>query len=226
VYDAAGRKWSLAALLAGQPGDQVELRVAVGAQARLRCRLLAERVPAAVAELRRQRLRQQAKKKGRTVSAERLELCAWTVYITNVPAAKLSLAEALVLGRARWQIELLFKLWKSEGGLSQSRGHKPYRVLCEVYAKLVALVVQHWVLLTAGPLLGRSAPKAARRVRQQALRLARAVGVGRPLRRVLRALLKRLARSGGVRKRRRHPATFQTLLNPDHNGFTGQECLN
>jgi len=225
LYDPSGRKQSLAALLARHKEDRLEVAVAVGAEARLPCRLLAERVPAAVAEKRRTRLHQQARKKGRKVSAERLELCAWTVYVTNAPPEKLSLAEALVLGRARWQIELLFKLWKSEGGLARSRGHRANRVLCEVLAKLLALVVQHWVLLTAGPLLGRNATQAARRVRRQALRLAQTLGVASQLRRVLRELQQQLQRRHRQRQRRRRPSTLQTLLNTDHDQFTGEEHL-
>jgi hypothetical protein len=225
VFDAQGRKHSLAALLAAQSGEQLDTWVEVGAEARLRCRLVAVRVPEAVAEKRRQRLRQQALKKGRKVSAERLALCAWTVYITNVPAEQLSLAEVLVLGGVRWQVELLFKLWKSEGGIAASRGDKPYRVLCEVYAKLVGMVVQHWLLLTAGPLLGRSATKAARQVRRQALRLARVLGGMRRLRQVLRRLQRQLERGCRVQNRKGKPSTLQTLLDPDHSSFAHQKAL-
>ena len=216
VFDACGRMWSLGEFLAAQQSDQIDVAVKVGVGAQLSCRLVAERVPEEVAAKRRQRLQKQASKKGRKVSAERLALCAWTVYITNAPVGLLSLREALVLGRLRWQIELLFKLWKSEGGVNRSRGHRRYRVLCEVYAKLLALVVQHWVLLTAGPLLGRSALKAARRVRRQALQLARALGVRRRLQRVLAQLQRRLRRGCRVKHRRRNPTTFQLLLDPKH----------
>jgi hypothetical protein len=225
VYDGQGRKWSLAALLAMQQGDTLDTEVEVGAEARLRCRLLAVRVPEAVAEKRRQRLRKQAQKKGRKVSAERLALCGWTVYITTVPAEKLSLAEALVLRGARWQVELLFKLWKSEGGVDRSQGHKPFRVLCEVYAKLLGLVVQHCLLLTAGPLLGRSATQGARRVRRQALRLAQVLGVRRRLRQVLRRLQRQLERGCGVKNRKGKPSTLQTLLDPDQSSFAHQKTL-
>jgi IS4 transposase len=41
------------------------------------------------------------------------------------------------LYRVRWQIELLFKLWKSQGRLDKSLGHRGERVLCEVLAKLL-----------------------------------------------------------------------------------------
>ena len=223
LFDAQGRKWRLSAFLAAQPGQRLEVQVEVGAQARLPCRLLAERVPEAVAEKRRQRLRKQAQKKGRQVSAERWELCAWTVFITNVPPEKLSLVEALVLAGARWQVELLFKLWKSEGRVNQSRGHQPFRVLCEVFAKLLAMVVQHWVLLTVGPLLGRSAVKAAKRVRRQALGLARALGVSRQLRQALRRLQQHLRRGARVKNRKTQPTTFQTLLNPQLHAFAHQK---
>ena len=82
--------------------------------------------------------------------------------------ALLSLEEALEIGRARWQIELLFKLWKSEGRIDESTSQKPYRVLCELYAKLVAMVVQHWVLLVSGwEHVDRSLVKMAQTVRHR-----------------------------------------------------------
>jgi hypothetical protein len=103
-----------------------------------------------------------------------LALCAWTVFITNVPADRLSIEEVLTLARARWQIELLFKRWKSHGTIDESRSQKPYRVLCDVYAKLLAMVVQHWLCLVAlWAYPDRSLVKAAKTVKRRALELAR-----------------------------------------------------
>ena len=79
----------------------------LGIDQRVPARLLATRVPQDVAAVRRRRLRAAAQKKGRQVSAVRLALAAWTVLVTNVPAARLTLREALVLARVRWQIEML-----------------------------------------------------------------------------------------------------------------------
>jgi IS4 transposase len=70
-------------------------------------------------------------------------LCAWTVFLTHVPVARLSLAEILTLGRTRWQIELRFKRWKSHGKVVESRSAQPYHVLGDISAKLLALIVQH-----------------------------------------------------------------------------------
>jgi hypothetical protein len=215
VYAAGARVRDLAAWLAGRAGGPVDVAVAVGSRQRLACRLLALRVPEAVAQKRRQRLREKASKKGRTPHPEQLALCAWTIWITNVPAEQLTVTEAWVLSRCRWQIELLFKLWKSHGEIDQSRSRKPYRVLCEVYAKLLALVVQHWVLLASGGTAsGRSLRKAARKVRQHALHLASVLGVKRQLQAALRLIQRCLRQGCRVQKRKKKPSTYQLLLDP------------
>jgi hypothetical protein len=186
--------------------------VQLGGRLRLACRLLAVRVPQAVAAQRRARVLKAAQDKGHRVRPGRLALGGWTVWVTNAPSGLLGLAEAEVLGRLRWQIELLFKLWKSQGGLGQSRSVKPYRVLCEVYAKLLAMVVQHWVLLSSWrEVPRRSLRKAAREVRGQALHLLMVLGAARQLRAVRRRLGQALERVCRVEKRRARPAAFQRV---------------
>ena len=49
------------------------------------CRLIALRVSEQVANERRRRLKKEAKKKGRVVSKYHLQMCDWTLLITNVP---------------------------------------------------------------------------------------------------------------------------------------------
>ena len=173
VFTADGLRWDdVTELLAGQAGE-VDLPVTLGVQQRLSARLLAVRVPQEVADQRRRRLRAEAKRKGQTVSAGRLALAAWTIFITNAPVERLWVRAAVVLGRTRWQIELLFKLWKSHGHIDQSRSEKVWRVLCDVYAKLLAMVVQHWIWLTSvWDYPDRSLVKAAKTVQKYALQLA------------------------------------------------------
>src|SRR6267143_1035265 len=45
--------------------------------------------------------------------------------------------------------ELLCKLWKSHGRVDESRSTKPWRILCAVDAKLLAMLVQHGVFLVS-----------------------------------------------------------------------------
>jgi hypothetical protein len=214
LFTADGRRHdSAATLLATRGTDRVELAIELGVAQRLPCRLLAERVPAEVAEARRRRLREDAQRQRRRLTAETLALADWTVLVTNAPAAKLSLAEALVLKRARWQIELLFKLWKSHGRIDESPSGDPDRVLCEVYAELVAMVVQHWLMLLGEPSRpDRSPVQAARTVRSHAFGL---VGLLERFGRLCEAL-RRLAgclRAGcRMSKRKKAPHTYQLLL--------------
>src|SRR5919199_1027611 len=145
VWDTMGQRWDLLALLEAQRADQVDLPIRLGATHRLPARLLAVRVPQEVADQRRRRLRAGARRKGRAVSARRLRLAAWTILVTTVPPERLSLPEALVLARTRWQIELLFKLWKSHGRVDKSRSTKAWRGLCGGDGKILALVGEHLV---------------------------------------------------------------------------------
>jgi Transposase DDE domain len=216
VYDVQGRRWDVLDLLAAQgAGAQVDLSIALGAQQRLSARLLAVRVPQEVADQRRRRLRATARDRGRTPSAARLAWCDWTILVTNVPPQMLTVREALVLARARWQIELLFKLWKSHGHIDESRSGKPWHVLCEVYAKLLAMVVQHWLLLTgcwAYP--DRSLVKAAQTVRQHALHLASALACPAALCTAITLIHRCLAAGCRLNRRKKKPNTYQLLLDP------------
>ena len=215
VDDAEGRRWDVRDLLAAQGTVQVDLPITLGVQQRLPARLLAVRVAQEVADQRRCRLRAAARDRGRTPSAARLAWCDWTILVTNAPPALLTVREALVLARARWQIELLFKLWKSHGHIDESRSGKPWRVLCEVYAKLLAMVVQHWLLLTgcwAYP--DRSVVKAAQTVREHAMHLASALACPRLLGRAIGVIHRCLAAGCRLNRRKKKPNTYQLLLDP------------
>jgi hypothetical protein len=57
----------------------------------------------------------------------------------------LTMRQVVLIYTLRWQIELLFKLWKSEGQLDRVAGKRRERVLCEVYAKLIGMVIFHYL---------------------------------------------------------------------------------
>src|SRR5258708_31416954 len=99
--------------------------------------------PSEVAEQRRQNLLSDASRRAQPVSERALELADWTLLLTDVPSKHLRLEEALVLLRERWQIEWLFKLWKQYGHIDEWRTTHPWRVLCELYAKLIGMLLQH-----------------------------------------------------------------------------------
>lgn len=213
VWDADGVRWDLPDLLAAQPTPVVDLPVRLGRRGTLRCRLLAVRAPQEVVDQRRRRLYADARRRGTTPSAASLALAEWTILITNVPARLLTLPEALVVARTRWQIELLFKLWKSHGRIDESRSGKPWRVLCEVYAKLLAMLVQHWILVVScWQYPDRSLTKAAQTVRKLALHLACVLRDRRQLEGALAIIQDCLAIGCRINKRKKEPHTYQLLF--------------
>jgi Transposase DDE domain len=213
LFDLAGKRLELRQVLRG--ALLVDWAVQLGVQQHLPARVLAVRVPPAVAAQRRRHLRAQAAKQGRTPSAEALALADWTVLVTNAPTDLLTIQEALVLLRARWQVELLFKLWKQHGLLDESRSRRPWRVLTEIFAKLLGLLVQHWVVLTGcWDRPDRSLVKAAHTLRAHALHLLSALCSLPQLRRAL-TIIHRCLRAGcRLNPRKQHPNTYQLLLNP------------
>ena len=80
-------------------------------------------------------------------SKARQAFSGWTVLLTNVPKERLAAHEACVLIRVRWHIELLWRLWKERGQLDIWCSAKPMRILCEISAKLMGCMIQHWIIL-------------------------------------------------------------------------------
>jgi len=215
VWWPEGERLEVERWLDRQSDATVEIAVTLGAM-RLPARLVALRVSRAVAQERRRKVKAAAKREGQTPSARGLARADWTLVVTNVPPAQLTATEAWTVYRGRWQIELLFKRWKSLGGIDEWRSTNPDRILCEVYAKLLIVLAQHWVLLTGcWQRPDRSLAHAMVVLRSWALPLALHLGDRLGVLVVLRALQSALASARGITKRRRVPATFQRLAAPN-----------
>lgn len=141
-----GEQIDLSDTLQSTTMSSVDMSVLLGAKQHLPCRLVAVRCPQEVADRRRQKAIENAKRKGRTPSEEYLALLDWTIFVTNVPSDMLSVEQVLLLYRVRWQIELVFKLWKSYCGLGRIAGVRRERVLTELYAKMIGIVLTHFII--------------------------------------------------------------------------------
>ena len=213
LYDQQGQSWSLSAFLCQHAQPDFDGWVHLTGKS-LACRLVAQPAPAAVVAQRRQRLQETAKRKGKPVSQEALALAAWTILVTNIPSHRLSFAEAFVLLRLRWQIELLFKLWKQHTCLETSRSRQPHRVMCEIYAKLIGLVIQHALLLaTCWDVPNQSLVKLAQTVRKSVFLVAFALWSEPCQFQAILSTLRAILRSGcHLDKRKAQPSHFQNLL--------------
>lgn len=130
-----------------------DMTASVGNKNQVSGRLVALACPPDIVARRLANLEKDAKHRGRPVSARQREMCHWTVLFSNIPSDWLTAQQLWILYRLRWQIELLFKRFKSEGGLAQTRSDKGHIVQSQWYVKLLGQVVRNWMqLLYGGPL--------------------------------------------------------------------------
>lgn len=178
------------------------------------CRLIAWRMPPEQANRRRQKLRQAfLRKYGREPTAERLAWCDWTILVTNLPEEKLTPAEAVVLYRARWQVELLFKRWKSQDLVALLNGATAVRQMVRVWSRLLAALLQHWLLVAAAwgdPT--KSWSKVCEAVRKFVGRITAALDQWWELERVLTDLCRAIEKTCR-RNKRKKPGTLELLNN-------------
>jgi hypothetical protein len=218
VFHPSGERLDLRQFLrTNGPQGLVDVPVVLGEKERLACRLIAIRVPPEVAARRRQRIREKARNHGREASQEYLDMQAWTIFVTNCPPELLTWKEVVVLYRARWQIELLFKLWKSHNRLAERETNaSPQRQMAVLYAKLIGAIVQHWMLLSVTWNDGRrSLRKAAAILRNWIVLFSEVLDHRQRLCALLRRLGDGIATPARVHRRRKHPSLFQLLENPE-----------
>jgi hypothetical protein len=213
VYDPKGPRLNVLEMLQETGQNDLDREVHLGSKERVPCRLIARRVPAEVAAVRRQRLLDKSKRRGDRASALALALCDWTILLTNVPRERLSVEEAVVLARMRWQIELIFKLWKSGGGIAEWRTDKPRVALCEVYGKLLTQVVRHWMIVVgAWTHCDRSLTKAAEIIQSMAMSLGAAMRSRETLSGLLHHMGQIMAITARMDKRKKSPNAYDLML--------------
>jgi DDE family transposase len=133
----------LASLLNTVLGDSIEHAIFLGAKEQVASRLVAYRVPESVVNERRRRAKKNAKKKGYTPSQAHLVLLAWNLFITNVPR---TIWKTETVGRVypiRWQVELIFKSWKSDLHVASIKTKKADTTLCYLYGRMLLILLNY-----------------------------------------------------------------------------------
>jgi len=109
---------------------------------KLKARLIMQAVPEEVALQRLKKLEQyQSKHKDRTISEQRKAMCFFNMYITNAPVEMLATEIIRLIYTLRWQIELIFKIWKSIFKIDKVKKMSIFRFECYIYSKLIAILI-------------------------------------------------------------------------------------
>lgn len=132
----------LLGILDGMKANQVRnIMVFVGKTKRFSTRLTLQKVPKEIGDKRRESLKKDKKRKGAKVSKERLMFCDASAFITNLAVEEWTVYQVMKLYKIRWQIEILFKVWKSVLKIGQVRKMKADRFMCLLYGQLIWAVI-------------------------------------------------------------------------------------
>lgn len=187
----------------------------MGRKTRVAVRLVAIALPADVVAERRRKAQVAARRRGKTCSQRSLDLLAWALFVTNVPTAWLTPQQIAHVYRLRWQIELVFKLWKSQAKLKFMGEWRIERILCQFYARLLGIILFQWLsapyrFLTQGEL---SLAKAFHMMQRYATRFLDAIlDNWLDVPEILEKIVGDFQRFARKNKRRKSPSTWQLLL--------------
>lgn len=145
LHTAAGpvQPLALVSWLTTVAGDSTEHPIFLGAKERVACRLVAYRMPESIVNERRRLAKKKAKKKGYTPSKAHLALLAWNLFITNVPPTIWRTATIRQVYPIRWQVELIFKSWKSYLHLASIKTKKVNPTLCYLYGRMLLVLLTY-----------------------------------------------------------------------------------
>ena len=120
----------------------MEKAVYLGTQAKLKTRLVIHRLPTEEVAKRLRKAKRNNQKKGRNgLTKEYIARAHLNLFITNVDSEIIPTQNVWRLYRMRWQIELIFKIWKSICAIDKVKKVKKNRLECYIYAKLILIVV-------------------------------------------------------------------------------------
>jgi len=118
----------------------------VGTEKALKTRFILYKLIKEQLKKRTEKSEKNAKKKGIEKSDNTIELLGISIYITNIEEAVLSAEQVHEFYSLRWQVEIIFKTWKSIFHLHGVKQVKIERFQCQLYGKLILLLISNTVM--------------------------------------------------------------------------------
>ncbi len=122
---------------------RIEKQVYVGSKEKFKTRMIIEVVPQQVYQERLRKAKASSAKRKNTVSEKHKATLGLTIFITNTDTP---INEVRLLYTLRWQIELMFKIWKSIGEIDKVKKMKVERFETCLLAKLIWIAL-NWQIM-------------------------------------------------------------------------------
>ncbi|HDR7320997.1 TPA: IS4 family transposase [Bacillus toyonensis] len=125
-----------------KPGQTYEIKEAyIGKDQKLFTRVIIYRLTDKQLQERRKKQSYTESKKGITYSEKSKRLTGINIYVTNTPWEIVPMEQIHDFYSLRWQIEIIFKTWKSLFQIHHWQNIKQERLECHVYGKLIAIFI-------------------------------------------------------------------------------------
>jgi len=119
----------------------IEKQVYLSLKYKLQVRLIIYLLPDEVVNERLRKTNQENKKKGRgQCSKEYKARACFNLFITNGDKDVIPIEKVYQFYKLRWQIELMFKIWKSLCNIDKVKKVKRHRLECYIYSRLIFIV--------------------------------------------------------------------------------------
>lgn len=129
------------------PGETLELKeVFIGRLEKKKERLIIYKLTDEQLKERKLKVEKTAKKKGIKKSENTMKLLGVTIYITNTDSSVIPNDKIYEIYSLRWQIEIIFKIWKSIFTISNVKPVKIERFKCQLYGKLILLILSSAII--------------------------------------------------------------------------------
>lgn len=124
-----------------QEGEIRSIEIYLGEKEKFPCRLVLEKVPKQIANEKRRKLKTDKQNKRKSISKQRLIFCDVNAFVTNSSIERLPDNLLRQCYSLRWQIEIMFKSWKSYFKIDKVRKMKIERFECINYGCLMLIII-------------------------------------------------------------------------------------
>ena len=137
---------------------QMEFNVILSKKYKLKSRMVMMPVPDEVYQKRIRNATKHAKSKGCQLTNAYKIKARYNIFITNVPHDRMSAQDIIQVYRLRWQIELVFKAWKSGLSVDKTKKVKKERFECQMIAKIIWALINWRIYQLANLAIRKTEP--------------------------------------------------------------------
>ena len=104
--------------------------------------LILQKLPPEIIALKVEKAKKDHHRRMTKMTKANLEWCEFNSYVTNIPIDWFNALTIIQIYRIRWQIEIMFKVWKSIFNFREAGKINANRALCMLYGRLIWILLQ------------------------------------------------------------------------------------